>query len=124
MYGFGGTIVIVCGRFSTTVSTNASTATVSFCPCCGHLLGNHVINIINDFPIAFDRREEAYWSTGRDALNEAIAAFKSDPIRSRLSWRDRTIHRWRPYRRPISYLRFLRPQTQAPRPKCRDPPVS
>jgi hypothetical protein len=46
------------------------------------------------------------------------------PYRPRLLWRARTIGRWRPYRRPISYAWFIRPQTQLPRSKCRDPPVN
>lgn len=37
-------------------------------------------------------------------------------------WRDDVLALWRPYRRPVAYVRFQAPQVQRSRPKCRDPP--
>jgi hypothetical protein len=91
------TVMIDCG----TGAYYGGTTTCSVCPHCGGSTSNHYI-ISEVRPTTASMPFKPYWPW--------------------LPWIARVIRRWRPYRPPIRYLRFLRPQTQAPRPKCRDPP--
>lgn len=89
------------GNAIVSVTTATVTETSSCCPCCGQSLSNHP--------------QQVYYTA-------------SEPERKRVfvrrRWRVRVAGMMRcPRRRHVTYERFLRPQSQAPRPKCRDPPL-
>lgn len=102
-----GTIVtvVVTNNSGTDLEYGSAATTCTICPNCGQSTSNHFITS----------------STSVTPPRFVEFVDRRHPILS--TWRSRVIRRWRPYRRRVSYLRFLRPQSQAPRPKCRDPPV-